>query len=92
MVLEVVTMGDVAKVIYFCKIEVLCLCDSQHFFAFYIVEELTFLVEEFEGIPLFWVVTCSKDDTTSSVETSYSELCGWGSSETNIDHVIAHTY
>ena len=85
-------MGDFAQVIYFCKIEVFGFSDSQYLFSLEVIEELTFLVEEFECVPLLRVVASCEDDTSRCIESCDRQLGGWSSSQTNVDDIVAHTY
>ena len=61
-------MGDFAQVIYFCEIEVFGFSDSQYLFSLNVIEELAFLVEELEGIPLLRVVASCEDNTSRCIE------------------------
>ena len=56
-----------------------------------IVEELAVLVEEFEGIPLLGVMAGGEDDTAGSLFMHDSQFGGRRGSQTDIDHVVAHT-
>ena len=56
MIGQVVLVGHMSELVHFGKGEIFALGDSQHFFAFGIIEEFAFLVQQFKGIPLFRVV------------------------------------
>ena len=63
MVGQVVLMGHMSELIHFREREILRFGNSQHSFALGIIEELTLLVEQLEGIPLFGVMAGCEDDT-----------------------------
>ena len=79
------------KVIHFGEVKVFCFCDSQYFFAFLVIEELTFFVQQFQSVPLFWVVAGGQDDTTCGVQACYCQLGGWSGCQADINNIITHT-
>ena len=72
--------------------EVFLLSDAQHLVTISSSKELTLLVEEFEGIPLAWVVRSSDDDTAGCTTHGNSKFGGRSSSQTDVQHIVAHTH
>ena len=84
-------MGDMAEVVHLSKVEVFGFGDSEHFFALLVVEELSFLIEEFESVPLFRVMASGEDDTTCRIEASDRQFGGRGGSKSDIDDIVSYT-
>ena len=85
-------MGDFAQVIYFCEIEVFGFSDSQYLFSLEVIEELAFLVEEFECVPLLGIVASSEDNSTRCLEACNCEFGSRCGGKSDIDDIVAHTY
>jgi len=56
------------------------------------VEKFTLLIEQFQGIPLFWVVTGCKNNTSIGSRHPYRQLGGRRGSQTDIEHIETQTH
>ena len=66
---QVIFARHVPQLVNVRKGKILCFGDSQNTFAFGIIEELAFLVEEFESVPLLGVMAGGEDDSSCGLLT-----------------------
>ena len=74
------------------KVEIFGFGDAQHFVALCRIQKLAPLVQEFERIPLFRIMACSKDYAAASLLHRYRQLGGRRRGKTYIDNVEAHAH
>ena len=87
-----VVLSIFAKMVNIGKCKLLCFGNAKNFFAFLLVKELSVLVEEFEGIPLTWVVTCRKNDAAVGAKHCYSQFGGWCCCKTDVNNIESHSH
>ena len=78
------------QLLYGSESEVTFFSDGQNLLASGFVKELTFVVQQLEGIPLDRVVAGGQDETTIGLFGCDSYFCSWGSGEADVDDIKAH--
>ena len=92
MVWQIILGGHMSQVIHLRKREVFGLSNRQHFLAFRIIEELTLLVEQFQGVPLFGVMAGRQDDASCGMLAGDRQLGRRSGCQTDVHHVIPHAH
>ena len=72
--------------------KVFFLGNRQYFSTIGCGEEFTLSVQQFQRIPMTWIMTCRDDNTSSSLRHSYGKFCCWRCSQTDIYHIVANTH
>ena len=83
----IVRMGHHTDVIHILKIEVLVLRNAQKGLTFSGIQELTFFIQQLEGIPLFGVVGCRQNDTPLGFFKHNGHFHGRSGCQTCIHHI-----
>lgn len=91
MVIGVVLDGERADVVDICGLVILLLGNGEHLSPLLSGEELTLIVEEFEGVPLLWVVAGCDDYSSVRVLGSYGYLGCRRRGEVDIDDIGSHS-
>ena len=81
---------DLAHLVYFGIVEVFVLGYSQYLGSVGGCKELSFLIKQFQGVPLAGIVRCGDDDTTVSLVPTYCQFCGRGGCIADVNDIIAH--
>ena len=92
MIRQIVLMRHMAQRIHFSEGKVLLLRNRKHALSFGIVEELAMLIEQFERIPLFRIMTGGEDDTSCRFFSGDRQFRCRCCCQTDIHHVIAHAH
>ena len=76
MLVRVVVFRDVSEIIDIGETEILRLREIKDSLTFGGGEELSFVVEKLQGVPLAWVVRGCEDDPSVGLGESHGHLCG----------------
>ena len=74
------------------KFEILLFCYLKHLVSIVFCEEFSFLVQQFQRIPMTWIVARCNDDTTCSLTHTHSQFGSRCRGKSDVKHVIAHAH
>ena len=80
------------KVVYISIVEVFLLGYFEHLVTILLSEEFALAIEQFQCVPLAWVVACGDNNAAKCASPTYSKLCSRSSSEVDVDNVKTHTH
>ena len=89
MFVRIVVFGDVAEIVHIREVEILCFGKVKDSLTFYCCKEFSTVVEQFESIPLAWVVGGCEDDSAVGLGEGHGHFCGRGGGETNLHDIHA---
>ena len=89
---ESVVFAIMTKIVYICIFECLTLCNVKNLVAISLCKKLALAVEQFQSIPLTWIVACCDDDATVGTAPANSQFCCGRCGETDIYNIEAHTH
>ena len=81
-----------AQMIYISKLKSFSFCDTENFISFFLIQEFPMFIQQFQCIPLLWIMACSQDNTTTSTFHSNSQFCGRSRSQTDVYHIKSHPH
>ena len=81
-----------AQLVYFGVFESFGFGDAEHFVAFFLIQELSFFVQQLQGVPLLGVVRSGEDDTTTGTFHRNGQFSGRCGSQVDVDNVPSHTH
>ena len=90
LLVERVVLLVVAQVVNVAIVEVFLLGNLKHFVAVSLCEELAFVVQQFQCVPLARVVAGCDDDTPGSLRHYNGKLRSRSGGKTDVEHVVAH--
>ncbi len=81
-----------AELVHFGKVELFSFGNTKHFIALLLVQELSFLIQKFQGIPLLGIVRSSQDDTSAGTFHGNSQFGSRSRSQIDVHYIPAHTH
>src|SRR5690606_30857212 len=75
----------------FSKIKVFIICNSQHFRTIFAIDEFAFFVQEFQRVPLFWIMGSSKNNSTVCIQFRYHHFYCWRCRKSEINNIYSQT-
>ena len=81
-----------AQSIHLGEREIFCFGDGQHTFAFGVIEEFAFFVEQLEGVPLLGVMAGGEDNTSCGFLAGDGQFGSRRGCQPDIHHIVAHAH
>ena len=74
------------------EIEIVLFCAFEYCGSFFGVQEFAFFIQEFQCVPLFWVMRCCKDDSSVRLFEYYCHFRSRGGGISGLDYVHSAGY
>ena len=81
-----------AQFVHLCILKGFGLRNAQHFVAFLLVEELTLLVQQLQGVPLLGVMRSGQDDAAAGAFHGHGQFGSRSGGKVDVHHIPAHTH